>query len=51
MNIKRKKAAVSEVVGVVVLLGMSIAMYSVVQFMVFSYPFEPLHHLLIWLGR
>jgi len=41
MNIKRKKAAVSEVVGVVVLLGMSIAMYSVVQFMVFSYPFEP----------
>jgi len=41
MNIKRKKAAVSEVVAVVVLLGMSIAMYSVVQFMVFSYPFQP----------
>jgi len=41
MKIKRKKSAVSEIVGVTILLGMSIAMYSVVQFMVFSYPFEP----------
>ena len=41
MNNKRKIIAVSEIVGVAILLGMSIAMYSVVQFMVFSYPFEP----------
>ena len=41
MKNKRKKIAVSEIVAVIILLGMSIAMYSVVQFMVFSYPFEP----------
>ncbi len=41
MKIKRKKIAVSEIIGVTLLLGMSIAMYSVVQFMVFSYPFSP----------
>jgi hypothetical protein len=41
MGIKRKKTAVSDIVGVALLLGMSIAMYSVVQFMVFSYPFSP----------
>jgi len=41
MKNKRKKIAVSEIIGVTLLLGMSIAMYSVVQFMVFSYPFSP----------
>ena len=41
MKIKRKKTAVSEVIGVAVLLGISISMYSVVQYIVFSYPFEP----------
>ena len=41
MKNKRKKTAVTEIVGVALLLGMSIAMYSVVQVMVFSYPFQP----------
>ena len=41
MKVKRKKSAVTEIVGVALLLGMSIAMYSVVQVMVFSYPFQP----------
>ena len=41
MKGNRKKAAVSEIVGVIVLLSMSIAMYSVLQVMVFSYPFQP----------
>ena len=37
----REKLAVSEIVGVVILLGISVSLFVVVQVMVFSYPFEP----------
>jgi hypothetical protein len=37
----RKKIAVSEVVGVILLLAISIALFSIVNFIVFTYPFSP----------
>jgi FlaG/FlaF family flagellin (archaellin) len=41
MKIKRKNQAVSEVIGVILLLGISIALFAGVQLVVYSYPFEP----------
>ena len=41
MKIRKNKSAVSEVIGVAILLGISIALFSIVQVIVMSYPFEP----------
>ena len=41
MKNKRRNQAVSEVVGIVLLLGISISLFAGVQLVVFSYPFEP----------
>jgi hypothetical protein len=41
MKNKRKNIAVSEIVGVAILLGISISLFSVVQTIVLAYPFEP----------
>lgn len=41
MKKNRSNLAVSEIVGIALLLGMSIFLFSIVQTIVFSYPFEP----------
>jgi len=41
MIIKNNRQSVSEVIGTIILLGISISLFSIVQFTVFSYPFEP----------
>lgn len=41
MKINRLNLAVTEIIGVALLLGVSISLFSVVQIIVFSYPFEP----------
>lgn len=41
MKIRKNKTAVSEVVGVAILLGISIALFAVVQVIVMAYPFNP----------
>ena len=41
MKNKRRNQAVSEIVGVTILLGISISLFSCVQLIVYSYPFEP----------
>jgi hypothetical protein len=41
MKNKRRNQAVSEIVGVAILLGISISLFSCVQLIVYSYPFEP----------
>ena len=37
----RKKHAVTEILGTAILLGIAIALFSGIQYVVFSYPFEP----------
>jgi len=39
-NIKNNKKAVSEVVGTIMLLGMAIALFSIVQIMAMNFPFN-----------
>jgi hypothetical protein len=41
MKNKRVKLAVSEIIGVVLLLGIAVSLFVVVQLIVLSYPFEP----------
>ena len=41
MKNKRDKLAVSEIIGVVLLLAISVSLFVMVQLIVFSYPFEP----------
>jgi len=41
MKNKREKFAVSEIIGVVILLAMAVSLFVMVQLIVFSYPFEP----------
>ena len=40
MKNKRKNHAVSEIVGTTLLLGISISLFSIVQIMAFSFPFD-----------
>jgi hypothetical protein len=37
----REKLAVSEIIGIVLLLAMAVSLFVMVQLIVFSYPFEP----------
>ena len=41
MKIIRKNEAVSEIIGVAILLGISISLFAIVQSIVLNYPFEP----------
>jgi hypothetical protein len=41
MKKKREKLAVSEIIGIVVLLAMAVSLFVTVQLIVLSYPFEP----------
>jgi hypothetical protein len=41
MKNKRGNKAVSEIVGIALLLGISISLFACVQYIVYSYPFEP----------
>ena len=41
MKTNRSNLAVSEIVGIALLLGISISLFSIVQTIVFSYPFDP----------
>jgi hypothetical protein len=41
MNKKREKLAVSETLGTILLLGITVALFSVVALLVLSYPFNP----------
>jgi FlaG/FlaF family flagellin (archaellin) len=41
MNIRKSNDAVSEVLGTVLLLGMTVSLFSLLSFTVLSYPFTP----------
>ena len=41
MKNKRKNDAVSEIIGIAILLGISISLFAVVQAIVLNYPYEP----------
>jgi hypothetical protein len=41
MKNKRRNQAVSEIVGIALLLGISISLFACVQLIVYSYPFDP----------
>jgi hypothetical protein len=41
MKNKRGNQAVSEIVGIALLLGISISLFACVQYIVYAYPFEP----------
>ena len=41
MKNRRRNQAVSEIVGIALLLGISISLFACVQLIVYSYPFEP----------
>lgn len=41
MKNKRRNQAVSEIVGIALLLGISISLFACVQYIVYSYPFDP----------
>ena len=41
MKNKRKNLALSEIMGVVLLLGIAVSLFVLVQLLVYSYPFEP----------
>ena len=41
MKNKRKKSGISEIIGTVILLGISVSLFSTVQFIVYSYPIQP----------
>lgn len=41
MKYKRENQAVSEIISVALLLGISIGLFSCVQYIVYSYPYEP----------
>jgi hypothetical protein len=41
MKNKREKLALSEIMGVVLLLGIAVSLFVLVQITIYSYPFEP----------